>query len=250
MLGKCNFSLQHYFEVLNGAKKNYDYIGPLKDLKTSKKKDRFIVLRHDVDISLEHALKIAKLEYDSELHSTFFVLLHSPFYNTLTKKSVSIISAILSMGHEIGLHYDTDFLPKSLKNARQQIKNEARILEDIIGQKIVSVTQHNPTTTTKLDSRLVGGFLDAMHNPLTKNAVYISDSVQNWRKGCMCNHVGKIPKLQVLTHPIWWQEIPSDLHVILENMKKDCKIEIDSEFKSLEVLYKNYFEHIRNNIKQ
>lgn len=250
MSSKCNFSLQHYFEVLNNVKNNYDYIGPLKDLDTCKKKDRFIVLRHDVDISLEHALKMAKLEFDSGLCSTFFILLHSPFYNALTKKNVSIISKISSMGHEIGLHYDTDFLTKSLKDARQQIKNEAKILEDIVGQKIISVTQHNPTTTTKLDSKLVTGFLDAMHNPLTKNAVYISDSVQNWRKGCMCNHVGKIPKLQILTHPIWWQEIPSDLHVILNNVKENYKSDIDSEFKSLEVLYKTYFNYIRNNLIQ
>ncbi|MDE1819162.1 MAG: hypothetical protein KGI19_11235, partial [Thaumarchaeota archaeon] len=60
----------------------------------------------------------------------------------------------------------------------------------------------------------------------------------------------KIPKLQILTHPIWWQEIPSNLHVILKNMKENCKLDTDSEFKSLEVLYKNYFDHIRNNLNQ
>ena len=247
MLGKCDFSLHHYFEVLNDAKKNYDYIGPLKNLNKHKKNDTFIVLRHDVDISLEHALKIAQLESDSELHSTFFILLHSPFYNIFTKKNVSIISKISSLGHEIGLHYDTDFLSKSLKNARKQLKNEARILEDITGQKIISITQHNPTTTTKLNPKLITGFLDAMNNSLTKNAVYISDSVQNWRKGCMCNHVGKISKLHILTHPIWWQEIPTNLHVILKNMKENYKLDIDTDFKTLEELYKTYFDYVRNN---
>jgi len=247
MQSKCDFSFRHYLEVLNYAKNTYDYVGPLKDLHTDKNKDSFIVLRHDVDISLEHALKIAQLEYDSELYSTFFILLHSPFYNALTKKNETIISKISSMGHEIGLHYDTDFLPKSLNNARQQIKNETRILENITGQKIISVTQHNPTTTKKLNPRLVAGFSDAMHNPLMKKSVYISDSVQNWRRGCMCNHVGKISKLQILTHPIWWQEVPTHLHLILENIKENYKLNIDSDFKSLEDLYKNYFYYIRNN---
>ena len=250
MLSKCDFSLRHYFEVLNNVKDNYDYIGPFTDLHTCKKKDSFIVLRHDVDISLGHALKIAQLESDYDIHSTFFILLHSPFYNALTKKNVEIISKISSLGHEIGLHYDTDFLSKSLKNAHQQIKYEASILGSITGKQIVSVTQHNTTTAAKLNSKIVSGFLDAMHNVLTKNAVYISDSVQNWRKGCMCNHVGKIPKLQILTHPIWWQEVPTPLHVILKNMKENCKSEIDSEFKSLDNLYQNYFSHIKNNPNQ
>lgn len=250
MLGKCDFSLRHYLEVLNNAKSNYNYIGPLKDLNTRKNNDSFIILRHDVDISLDHALTIAQSEYDSQLHSTFFILLHSPFYNALTKKNETIISKISSMGHEIGLHYDTDFLPKSLKNARQQIKNEARILGDITGQKIVSVTQHNPTTTTKLNPKIVAGFLDAMHNLLTKNVVYISDSVQNWRKGCMCSHVGKISKLQILTHPIWWHEAPVPLNLILKTMKNNYKLNIDSDFKSLEDLYKNYLHYVRNNSNQ
>lgn len=244
MIGKCDFSFRHYFEVLNNVRDSYDYIGPFRDLHV-RKKASFIVLRHDVDISLNHALKLAKMESDEDIQSTFFILLHSPFYNALTKKNVGIISKISSLGHEIGLHYDTDFLSKSLKTARKQIKDEARILESIIGKKIISVTQHNPSTTVKLN-HVVSGFLNAMDNVLTKNAIYISDSVQNWRKGCMCNHVNKISQFQILTHPIWWQEKSSPLHVILKNIKEDCKSEIDSDFKSLDDLYASYLSCIKD----
>ncbi|MEO9277738.1 MAG: hypothetical protein ABI340_08200 [Nitrososphaera sp.] len=247
ILSSCNFSLRHYFEVLENARNNYDYVGSLKGLSTVKKKDKFIVLRHDVDISLEHALKIAHLESKHDLHSTFFILLHSPFYNALARKSANIISRISKLGHEIGLHYDTTFLPKSLSNAHKQLKNEIRILENISGQKIISVTQHNPTTTVKMNLKLTSGFLDAMHNILTKNAMYISDSVQNWRKGCMCNHVGKINKLQILTHPIWWQEVPMSIDKILKNMSTNQNIYMNSEFKFLEDFYKNYLFDVKNN---
>ena len=62
MISKCDFSLRHYFDVLDNAKNNYSFIGSFRDLEKAKKKDTFIVLRHDVDISLEQALKIAKAE--------------------------------------------------------------------------------------------------------------------------------------------------------------------------------------------
>lgn len=248
MINKCNFSIRHYFDVLDKAKNNYDFIGPLRDVYKLKKKKNFIILRHDVDISLDHALKMAQMEYDHNLHSTFFILLHSPFYNALTKKNISIIRKISELGHEIGLHYDTDVLSKSPNRAHLQIKNEAKILEDISDQKIVSVTQHNPTTSIKLNPKLISGFLDAMHSTLAKSAVYMSDSVQNWRKGCMCNHVGEISKLQILTHPIWWHEIALPLDEILYKIQEYQKTDMNFEFKSLKKLYNTYLTTVKNNV--
>ena len=247
MINNCDFSLRHYFAVLDNARSNYNFIGSLRDLYDKKERKSFIILRHDVDISLEHALKIAKMESDHDLHSTFFILLHSQFYNALTKKNISIIRKISELGHEIGLHYDTSVLPKSFTSARLQLKNEVKILEDISDQKIISVTQHNPTTSTKLNLKLVSGFLDAMHNPLTKSSSYISDSVQNWRKGCMCNHVGLIPKLQILTHPIWWHEVSVTRDKILHKIKEYQKTDVDSEFKTLDKLYNTYLQNVQNN---
>lgn len=246
MIGKCDFSLGHYFEVLDKAKNSYDFIGPLKDFQKLKKKNNFIVLRHDVDISLEHALKIAQLESDHNLHSTFFILLNSQFYNALTKNNVVIIKKISKLGHEIGLHYDTDILPKSISDARLHIGNQIKILEDVSGQKITSITQHNPTTSKKLNQKLIVNFFDAMHNPIMKSAVYLSDSVHNWRKGCMCNHVGKISKLQILTHPIWWHEISMSLDNILKKICECQKTDVTLEFKALEKLYTNYILNIKN----
>lgn len=246
MISNCDFSFRHYFDVLADARENYNFIGPLRDLYNLRERESFIILRHDVDISLEHALKVAQMEYDHNLHSTFFILLHSQFYNALTKKNISIIQKISELGHEIGLHYDTSVLPKSISNARLQIANEVKILENISGQKIMSITQHNPTTSAKLNPKLISGFLDAMHNSLTKSANYISDSVQNWRKGCMCNHVGKHAKLQILTHPIWWHDAPMSLDQILHNMRKSQKRDADLEFESLAKLYSDYLLNVKN----
>ena len=57
----CDFSYRHYLEVLNYAKKTYK-IGPIRDYNSLKKNKKFILLRHDVDFSLIHALELAKIE--------------------------------------------------------------------------------------------------------------------------------------------------------------------------------------------
>ena len=44
-----------------------------------------LLLRHDVDIELKYALEIAKIEKACNVHSTFFVLVTSDFYNALSE---------------------------------------------------------------------------------------------------------------------------------------------------------------------
>lgn len=244
---ECNFSLKHYFDVLKNAKNNYDVIGPVKILKTIGKKNSYVILRHDIDFSLKYAIKLARLEAKNEIISSYFILLHSQFYNALEKKNMSLIREMSDLGHEIGLHYDTEALSNSTNKAVLQIKNEAKILGEIAGQEIKSVVQHNPTTSTKIDPKITSGFFDVMQSGMMNNHFYISDSVHNWRKGCMCNHVGKIEKLLILTHPIWWHDVSMSTRKILELTKKNCKKDIDSEYSSLGKLYENYFLSVKNN---
>ncbi len=218
MTWKCNFSFKHYFEVLDYAKEKYS-IGPIKEFPRLKKKERFILLRHDIDFSLEYALKMAQAEAEHGLHATYFVLLHSPFYNALSEQGVQAIKNISDLGHEIGLHYDTGFLKSGIK-AASQLKQEALMLGNITGKKIISVTRHNITTTPKRYIK-ISGFLDAREPEISVVSTYISDSVQNWRRGCMCNHIDKEEKLQILTHPIWWTGDHKTRKVILNEFEKD-----------------------------
>ena len=67
----------------------YDHYG--KTLKKIKEKRKFatfrknsdhdVILRHDIDCSLKAALKMAKIEDDLDVTSTYFILLTSEFYN-------------------------------------------------------------------------------------------------------------------------------------------------------------------------
>src|SRR6185312_9389374 len=220
MISECNFSYKHYFEVLEYAKTKYD-IGTIKEFPRLRKKKSYIILRHDVDLSLDAALKMAEFEAKHNLRATYFILLHSTFYNALSGHNISIIKKISKLGHEIGLHYDTTFFGSSKSKKMKQISLESSILADIINRKITSIAQHNPSITQDLEIKTTPGFMDPMKSESFQDALYISDSIQNWRRGCMCNHINKgESKLHILTHTIWWNEYHKSREAILEEYKK------------------------------
>lgn len=68
--------------------------------------NKAVILRHDVDFSLEKALEMAEIEKKEEVQSTYFILLSTNFYNIFSKESCDIIKKIQSLGHNIGLHFD------------------------------------------------------------------------------------------------------------------------------------------------
>lgn len=244
----CNFSYKHYFEVLDYAKKKYQ-IGPIRKISKFKDKGRFILLRHDIDFSLEYALELAKAEVNHGLKSTYFVLLHSPFYNALSKNGISSIRKISKLGHEIGLHYDTSFFPFSEKAQVQQLRFEAKILSKIVGKEVSSIAQHNVTISPRVNKKILKDFKDIRLSSDFNSVTYLSDSLQNWRNGCMCNHVGKVDKLQILTHPIWWSKQNKTVNIRLNEFKRDQIKNFNDDFNYIKKLQCTYLKKLHNKRK-
>lgn len=98
-----DFTLNGYQELLKLAiSENYNIVF-YEDLGVFNKE---MIIRHDIDFSLEKALEIAQLEYNMGVKSTYFVLISSPFYNLYSDANSVIIKSILGYGHKIGLHFD------------------------------------------------------------------------------------------------------------------------------------------------
>ena len=93
------------------------------------------------------------------------------------------------------------------------------MLSNIIGKKIISVAQHNPTITKKVKTKINSHFLDARNSKIVQTTTFLSDSLQNWRNGCMCKHVDKINRMQISTHPIWWYKNPSSVKETMNRME-------------------------------
>ena len=123
----CDFSEKHFKEIIKKLIKHYKFYSYKQVLKKHPKHP-FIILRHDVDHSLDFAYKIAKIENRLGVSSNFFILIHSPFYHPYTEDSVKIIREIKRLNHNIGLHYDTDFYYKYFKKPIEGMKKDISIL--------------------------------------------------------------------------------------------------------------------------
>ena len=87
--------------------------------------DYKVVYRHDVDVSVEGAVALARAEHQCEVVSTFYFLLTSPLYNMLSKEIGDQIQVIHELGHDIALHFNPYYYGPG---ALQHIESELAVL--------------------------------------------------------------------------------------------------------------------------
>jgi len=239
----CDFSYRHFFEVIDSVKEKY-YFGTISEFPKLMKTKKFILLRHDVDVSLDYALKMAELEYEHGLKATYFVLLHSDYYNALSKSNQYKIKKISNFGHEIGLHYDSTFA-KFDDQILDMVIQEAELLGNLIDYKITSIAPHNVSFTSKKIIYDHLNFIDVTDPKILNSVKYISDSVQNWRSGCMCNHIDNESKLIILTHPIWWMKFHNPREEILAKFELNQIETIKELLNETKQSYLSYLEKLK-----
>ena len=72
---------------------------------------RHVLWRHDVDVSMHRAARLAEIEAERGVVATYFVNPRSVFYNLLEPEIEVLLRRIRSLGHEIGLHFDAGAYP-------------------------------------------------------------------------------------------------------------------------------------------
>ncbi|MDZ7735378.1 MAG: hypothetical protein U5P41_04010 [Gammaproteobacteria bacterium] len=131
-----DFSLDAYRDLLSSIKQNDFEFYCFQDRPFLRQDiNRHVILRHDVDRMPARALKIAELEADEGIRSTFFFRTKSVSFNK------RIIHRILTMGHEIGYHYEClSDTRGDIDKAWQLFKQEIKKFEDIC--EIKSIAMH------------------------------------------------------------------------------------------------------------
>ena len=74
----------------------WTYQSYLEIVKEGMEADTIFFLRHDVDISIKKAVEMAEVEQAAGLHSTYYILLTSPFYNAFSTDNIQRIKTIES----------------------------------------------------------------------------------------------------------------------------------------------------------
>jgi len=166
--------------------------------------------RHDVDFSLEQAVKLAEIEYKHGVQSTYFLLLHSHYYNLLDLNSLQLVKQILQFGHNIGLHFDANYYGKidDSKELLEFLILEKNVLEAIFHITINAFSFHNPSKKliATYNNLSYAGMINTYSNYFIENVAYCSDSNGYWRFRNLKEVLEdkSIKGLQVLTHPVWW----------------------------------------------
>jgi len=201
-----DFTEKNYKSLLKLAKNRFKF----KSFDTKSKKAH-IILRHDVDLSVHRALRLAEIEKELGIKSTFFLRIHSEFYNIFEKDVFEKIKKIIKLKHEIGLHFDVDFYSpiKSEKNLVSYLLKDKKILEDLLSKKIGVFSYHNPDIDKilKFDNNRIAGMINVYGKNIKKKYHYCSDSNGFWRFNSLENVIlnEKINKIHILLHPEWWQ---------------------------------------------
>ncbi len=172
--------------------------------------DRHVLWRHDIDISVNRAVRLAEIEADLQVAATYFLRLRSPFYNLLNEEMRGLVYRIIALGHDIGLHFEpvrrgSDLSRPALDEA---IATESELVAREFGVAPCAVSFHDVTMLTEPvpDDERLCGLVNAYSKHLSTNYGYVSDSNGVWIHRRLSDVLAAAveERLQVLTHPEWW----------------------------------------------
>lgn len=238
-----NFSYQYYLKLIKTIRKEI----PLVDFSDiSERNDRFFILRHDVEFSVEKAYALAKLEHEQlGIKSSYFFQLRNYSYNPLAFNNMALIRKIHEMGHKIGLHVNTSGLTE-LNTIGPFIKNDVELLKNGLGLPVDRFSFHRPSHELLSLNLVIDGLINAydkqffhffhQESPEVLKVYYFSDSEHKWKYGYPLSILEKaVKKIQLLVHPYMWaDENLDDIHMfklliqekqqlMVESMNSECR---------------------------
>jgi hypothetical protein len=169
-----------------------------------------VFLRHDVDISLPRTMKMAEIQKELGVQSTYFFRLHAEKYSFEDAKP--IIKSLADDGFEIGLHYETLCVAQGEKQKAielfgldiQKLREIARVsVVAAHGQKVYKnrtiwedVDKAKLQVSSAYDMKSDLYLSDAGGKRLrSKDGKYLFDRIYEAKPGQI---------VQVLIHPDWW----------------------------------------------
>ncbi len=177
----CTFDLDHYREVLDAI----DAGGYRYAFFDREPQRGDVLLRHDVDMSLDAALTMSTLEAERGVRATYFLMRESEFYNLESVSGRATLARLREQGHRVGLH----------------AIHPCAAFDDRFDRVLA---WHTPDPAYM--SEPVAGAVNAMQPGYFDPAHYRSDSNQHWRSGCPHEELarGELDWLQLLVHPEIW----------------------------------------------
>ena len=201
------FDLGRYCEILLNAIEMGFAFQTFSDYLANPGK-KVILLRHDIDVSLEYGMQMARIEHHLGIHSTFFVRFHSDFYNLLEEENMNRLAKLAEMGFEVGFHQEIYKFTADRKQLVEILKIEKALVEAIMGRLAHGVATHLPRKNViQMTSEFLSetGFNYRPGSEIfNQDALFISDSNKRWKTCSFDEALEKSDKILANIHPVWW----------------------------------------------
>jgi hypothetical protein len=195
----------------------------------------FVLMRHDIDMSLEAALAMARREAELDVRATYFLLVRTDHYNLFSRQGTDVVTEILALGHHLGLHFDCDAYPADLDSGElaAACAREAAMLAEWFDRPVDIVSYHrpnervlsgDPTISTPLPHTYMADFREHIR--------YVSDSGGRWGHGkpTVLPEFERGHPLHILTHPVWWGERQASVDETLFAVLREKSAELERSF--------------------
>jgi hypothetical protein len=170
-----------------------------------------LIVRHDIDLSLERAVAVGAAEAEAGVRATFLVMVDSPLYRLDSRPSRAALDALRAQGHDVGLHMDLG--PRGevpglvIEDIAPEVEACRERLASVLADDVRSISFHrppDPLVAALGPVAAVCGMVNAYADPLMR--CYLADSAGAWRHGDPRPMLRRPPcdTVQLLIHPFWW----------------------------------------------
>jgi hypothetical protein len=177
---------------------------------------KFCVIRHDIEFSIDRALKLAELENELGISTTYTVQLRNNTYNALSEKNIDAVHRIKELGHCIALHQNPPLM--SEKALKKYVLKDIETLEHYYGFEVDRYAFHRPKQEQLAMYLDIPGKINCYgeqffqyftqdDKPDNLEVTYLADSNHQWKYGHPFSiNFENTLKLQLNTHPFSWSE--------------------------------------------
>ena len=205
------FSFEDYREILRLVKESGRYATYGEALE----REEFIIMRHDVEYSVDRAYALSRVEDSMDFRSNYFFQWTNNSYNILSRKNRDLLTDMHERGHMIGLHFALNGMT-DMELIRRRIRQEMDMLSDMLGFAVNTFSIHRPSPAVLAENIKLPGILNAYQDEFFSfdpkagpdsalRVKYLSDANHIWRYGYPdAETIAAHPRIQILAHPFAW----------------------------------------------
>lgn len=164
-----------------------------------------VILRHDIDFSVDLAHAMAKTEADLGVQATYFFMVTSNAYNLFSSHNQRLVREVVNMGHIASLHFDPTVYSDVDKGFRQECEAIAPLTGSV---EIASL--HRPGDYLLDNNRALPDSRHTYEDRYFREIKYVSDSGGAFSYGHPLETAAFESRdtIHLLLHPVWWMTAP------------------------------------------